>query len=55
MYIITGLGNPGEEYKETRHNAGRIAAEYFAKANELPEFSLNKKIQFLDASYQKLV
>jgi PTH1 family peptidyl-tRNA hydrolase len=50
MYIIAGLGNPGEEYKETRHNAGRIAAEYFAKASELPEFSLNKKYLSLVSS-----
>src|SRR3989338_2000309 len=26
-YIIAGLGNPGEEYKNTRHNTGRIILE----------------------------
>lgn len=50
MYIITGLGNPGVEYIDTRHNAGRIAAEYFARVNDLPEFSLNKKYQALVSS-----
>lgn len=28
MYIVVGLGNPGEEYKETRHNTGRLFVEY---------------------------
>lgn len=45
MYVIAGLGNPGEEYEETPHNAGRMAAMYFAEQNELPEFSPNKKLQ----------
>ncbi len=30
-YIIVGLGNPGEEYENTRHNTGRIIAALVAK------------------------
>jgi PTH1 family peptidyl-tRNA hydrolase len=30
-WIVVGLGNPGEEYVNSRHNAGRAAVEYFAK------------------------
>lgn len=30
MYTIVGLGNPGAEYTETRHNAGRAAVEALA-------------------------
>ena len=30
-YIIVGLGNPGEEYIETRHNAGRFVVSKIAK------------------------
>jgi peptidyl-tRNA hydrolase, PTH1 family len=31
MKIVAGLGNPGEEYENTRHNAGRILVSILEK------------------------
>lgn len=46
-FIIVGLGNPGEEYLNSRHNTGRFLLEAFARANDFPEFARDKKIRAL--------
>lgn len=47
--LIVGLGNPGEEYEKTRHNAGRIVLEYIAKANDFSDWKVDMKTKSLRA------
>ncbi len=35
MYLIEGLGNPGDEYAQTRHNTGYMVLDAFAKASNI--------------------
>ncbi|KKW24471.1 MAG: Peptidyl-tRNA hydrolase [Candidatus Kaiserbacteria bacterium GW2011_GWB1_52_6] len=42
-WVIVGLGNPGDEYANTRHNTGRMALEFFAKTNKFNGWHEDKK------------
>jgi PTH1 family peptidyl-tRNA hydrolase len=44
-YVILGLGNPGAEYAKTRHNAGRMVVELFAKKEGFDDFAFRKTAQ----------
>ena len=48
-YIIAGLGNPGAEYENTRHNTGRIILDAIRKEYATGEFEFNKKLNALTA------
>ncbi len=48
-YIIAGLGNPGEEYTNTRHNTGRFIADIIHDEFGKGDFEFNKKINALIA------
>ena len=43
MFLIVGLGNPGEKYKNTRHNAGFMVLNEVVKRNKLSDFKFSKK------------
>ena len=41
MYYIVGLGNPGIQYENTRHNAGFITIDYLARKYSIDVRKLN--------------
>jgi PTH1 family peptidyl-tRNA hydrolase len=55
MIIIIGLGNPGEQYKSTRHNIGFMAVDAFAEKNNFPEFKLQKKVNALVSEKENII
>ena len=47
--LIIGIGNPDEQYEETRHNVGFMMIDYIAKKNDFGDFEMNKKLNTLTA------
>jgi len=43
MKVICGLGNPGKEFKFTRHNLGFLVLDNFQKENSFPDFKFSEK------------
>ena len=55
MTIIVGLGNPGEQYKKTRHNIGFMVLDKFAEKNNFPNFKLQKKYNALISENENIL
>lgn len=49
MFYLVGLGNPGDTYKNTRHNIGRSYLEQFAARSGFSEWSTHKHANALYA------
>ena len=43
--LIVGLGNPGAEYAQSRHNIGFEVIDAFAKTNDFPNWTLKKELR----------
>ena len=53
--IIVGLGNPGVEYENTRHNTGRMILDMFRQKNDSPEWQEDKKLKSLISKKNKII
>ncbi len=44
-FAIIGLGNIGKKYENTRHNAGFLCVDAFAREHQFPKWESSKKLQ----------
>ena len=45
--LFIGIGNPDEQYHNTRHNVGFMVLDYIAKKNDCDDFKFEKKFNAL--------
>lgn len=53
--LIFGLGNPGSDYIQSRHNAGFMFMDFLQKKLSLSEFTFHKKTNSLISDSDKLM
>lgn len=49
MKLVVGLGNPGDKYKNSRHNVGFMFVGFLVQ-NNLPQFVVKKSDSFMNDS-----
>ena len=45
--LVIGIGNPDQQYQNTRHNVGFMLVDYIAGKNDFSDFEFNKKLNAL--------
>ncbi|MBO4583382.1 MAG: aminoacyl-tRNA hydrolase [Alphaproteobacteria bacterium] len=55
VFLIVGLGNPGPEYVNTRHNVGFMALQYFAGADAVWKNELFAKTYHVDIDGVRII
>ena len=51
MKLIVGLGNPGREYENTRHNIGFMMIDSYVQKKELGSFKEKDRTFFKSKSW----